>query len=89
MYLAVQAKIGKGCTEPPGYPNLAQYRKMFTRVLTPAKKEELVSLFSAKGGKLWLIITTAAFGMGIGVPDMRQIIHWGMPASLEEYVQEP
>ena len=26
--------------------------------------------------------------MGIDVPDIMQIIHWGMPASLEEYVQE-
>ena len=26
--------------------------------------------------------------MGVDIPDIRQIIHWGMPATLEEYVQE-
>lgn len=26
--------------------------------------------------------------MGIDVSDINQIIHWGMPSSLEEYVQE-
>ena len=90
MYLAIKTKIGGGCTEPPDYPNLAEYRviDMFTRVLTSAKKEEVVSLFSEQGGKLRFIIATAAFGMGIDVPDIKQIIHWGMPASLEEYVQE-
>ena len=90
MYLAIKGKIGDGCTEPPGYPNLAQYRiiDMFTRVLTSDKKEEVISLFSQPGGKLRLIIATSAFGMGIDIPDIHQIIHWGMPASLEEYVQE-
>ena len=37
---------------------------------------------------LRLVIATTAFGMGIDCPDIRQIIHWGMPSSLEEYVQE-
>lgn len=71
MYLVIKVKLGDGYTEPPGYPNLGQYRviDMFTRVLTPAKKEKVVSLFSKKQGNLRLIIATAAFGMGIDVPD--------------------
>lgn len=53
MYLAIKVKLGDGYTEPPGYPNLGQYRviDMFTRVLTPPKKEEVVSLFSKKTRK--------------------------------------
>lgn len=53
-----------------------------------SKKEEVLKLFSECNGKLRLIIATTAFGMGIDCPDIRRIIHWGTPATLEEYVQE-
>ena len=34
------------------------------------------------------VIATAAFGMGVDITDIRQIIHWGLPATHEEYAQE-
>ena len=90
MYMAIKRKIGEGLTEPPGYPNLSGYRviDMFTRVLTTTKKEEVMASFSERNGALRLVIATTAFGMGVDIPDIRQIIHWGLPATLEEYVQE-
>jgi len=61
---------------------------MFTRALTQHIKEKVISLFSKIGGTLRLVIATAAFSMGVHCPDMHQIIHWGAPSRLEQYVQE-
>lgn len=40
------------------------------------------------GGSLHVIIATTAFGMGVEIPDYQQLSHHGLPATLEEYVQE-
>jgi ATP-dependent DNA helicase RecQ len=34
------------------------------------------------------IICTSAFGMGLDVPNVRLIIHWQHPSSVEDYLQE-
>jgi len=35
-----------------------------------------------------LIICTNAFGMGLDVPDVRLVVHWQHPSSVEDYLQE-
>ena len=61
---------------------------MFTAVQTKQQKKEVLKLFSQKDGKLRMILATTAFGMGMDCPDVRRIICWGLPSTVEEYVQE-
>lgn len=41
-----------------------------------------------KEGRLDIIITTKAFGMGVNKPDVRHTLHAGMPSSMEAFYQE-
>ncbi len=41
-----------------------------------------------KSNKLPILVATKAFGMGIDKPNIRWILHYGMPGSLESFYQE-
>ena len=62
---------------------------MYSRIMTTEKKEQVLSNFSSKNDStIEMIIATSAFGLGVDCFDIRRIIHWGLPTTIEEYVQE-
>ena len=50
------------------------------------KKREFAENF--KSNRIPLMVSTNAFGMGIDKPNIRYVLHYGLPGSIEAYYQE-
>ena len=54
--------------------------------LTPAVRRRVLRAFLADRAPV--VVATSAFGMGIDKPDVRRVLHWGPPHTVEAYYQE-
>ena len=92
FYGQLKKTLGASITEPPAYPyHISKFRlvDMFTSVLSVDKKEQVIKLFTEPEERNpRLLVATTSFGMGIDCPDIRRIIYWGVPTTIEEYAQE-
>ena len=54
--------------------------------MSPAVRDQVQRAFQSGG--IEVIVATIAFGMGIDKPDVRTVVHTGLPGTLEGYYQE-
>lgn len=54
--------------------------------MSSKERQEILSQF--KSGTVNVIFATNAFGMGIDIPDIRVVIHYMIPETIEQYYQE-
>lgn len=89
IYKFFKAQLGEYFTEPKGSPNYVINRvvDIYTHCTHETVKNKIITQFT-KPSPLRVVIATIAFGMGINCPDVRHVIHWGVPADAEMYVQE-
>jgi ATP-dependent DNA helicase RecQ len=78
--LALQGYLGEHGLETPFYHS--QFGNAWER-------EQLLKRFVGESRpEVDRIICTSAFGMGLDVPNVRMVIHWQHPSSVEDYLQE-
>src|SRR6267154_563020 len=54
--------------------------------LTPTVRRRVLRAFLVDRAPV--VVATSAFGMGIDKPDVRRVLHWGPPHTVEAYYQE-
>ncbi|CAE8650762.1 unnamed protein product [Polarella glacialis] len=59
---------------------------VYTGATDKGERERVQSAFDK--GEVQLLVATVAFGMGIDKPDIRKIIHYGIPKCMEDYHQQ-
>lgn len=75
-------KIQKACTKQNIKINVAPYHAGLNQNL----REQTQLDWSC--GKVHLVIATVAFGMGINKANVRYVIHWNLPKTVEGFYQE-
>ena len=75
---------------PPG-SNATPANRLFAQFHAPQTtemKEEILKQLCSRESIVCVVFATVAIGMGVDIPDIRQIIHIGPPCSVKAYFQE-
>jgi superfamily II DNA helicase RecQ len=57
-------------------------------IVARPQKTVVFAEFPKLDSKIRVLITTVAFGMGVNIPDISYVLHWGVPITVVAYWQE-
>jgi superfamily II DNA helicase RecQ len=86
LYILVDELGQRNCLYPQNSPR--PVCNVYTASSTKKDKDAILQDFTKSDGVVRILVSTIAFGMGVDAPDIRHVIHWGAPHSIEMYVQE-
>ena len=88
IYIYLSGKLGMK-QYVDGIPSIeSRTIEMFHRSTAPSNKEHILSELGKLNSTIRVVIATEAFGLGVDVPDIRVILFYGVPRSLESFVQQ-
>jgi len=61
---------------------------MFRAHITPSLQQNIINDFRKPDSVIRVVVSTIAFGMGVQIPDVRQVVHWGRVSSLMTFWQQ-
>ena len=74
--------------ERPEVANPREYVQKYHAESSDELKKNLLATLKNPDSNLRIVVATSAFGMGVDIPNFRVCVHWGVPGSLQCYVQE-
>ena len=82
--------LGEKQYAPIGSANLAKNRlfAQFHANYPEKEKNDILDDLIKGPGKIRVLFVTVAFGIGVDCPHIREVVHIGVPSTMEEYFQE-
>lgn len=65
-----------------------RFAEVFTRANTAGLREAVLEAFQQANSSVRIVFATIAFGMGLDIPDIQQVLHLGPSSEIEDYAQE-
>ncbi|VDI41671.1 Hypothetical predicted protein [Mytilus galloprovincialis] len=69
-------------------PDLKDYVAQYHSPCTPQMKSKVLNSMAQMDSSIRLLFATEAYSMGTDAPDIRRVIHAGVPSTMETYIQE-
>ena len=61
---------------------------MFHRCTPEKCKQIVLDEFSKQTSFVRIVVATCALGMGVNIPDIGTVVHYGLPSDIESYCQD-
>ena len=90
LYDFFQDELGDGFLVPADAPDQSEFRlvDLYTAVTDAEVKSQIVKSFADESAILRIVCATSAYGMGVDCPNVREVIHYGVPSDPDSYIQE-
>ena len=90
IYAWFKAELGDDAFHPPGSNHVSAncLLSMFHHCTSERVKRLVLESLHSQDGISRIVFATNALGMGVNFKDIRSVVHYGPPRSLDDFIQE-